>query len=166
VSRPYCVATVHRAENTDDAQRLGAILGALDEVSKLTPVILPVHPRTRARLAQFGLSPARVRLVDPLGYLEFLSLVANARAVITDSGGIQEETTYLRIPCITMRDNTERPITVDVGSNVLAGTVPGVVKDRIDSMFATDVTRRGIPEFWDGHAAARIVASLRKELAT
>jgi len=99
-----------------------------------------------------------------LGYLEFVSLVSNSAAVITDSGGIQEETTYLRVPCITMRENTERPITVEVGSNVLAGTLPEMVKSRIDSTLASGKTRSAVPDLWEGRAAIRIVAHLREGL--
>jgi UDP-N-acetylglucosamine 2-epimerase (non-hydrolysing) len=166
----YVVATFHRPSNVDEPNALRGVIDIVKHTCSRMPMVLPLHPRTRQAVAKFNLLKCleqtdRLHLCEPLGYLDFLSLVSAARAVITDSGGIQEETTYLRIPCITMRDNTERPITVDVGSNVLAGTVPGVVKDHINSMFATDPTRGDIPDFWDGRTAVRIVAHLRKELS-
>ena len=166
----YVVATFHRPSNVDEPRALQGVVDIIKHTCKRLPMVLPLHPRTRQALARFGLLESLeaiggLSLSEPLGYLEFLSLISGARAVITDSGGIQEETTYLRIPCITMRDNTERPVTVDIGSNVLAGTNPGVVNGAIDAVFANGVAKSAIPEFWDGRAAERIVARLREELA-
>ncbi len=166
----YVVATFHRPSNVDDADALRGVIDIIKHTCARIPMVLALHPRTRQSLTRFGLLNCLERvdalhLSEPLGYLEFISLVSSAAAVITDSGGIQEETTFLRVPCITMRDNTERPITVDVGSNVLAGTQPSGVKSHIDSVLAAGAVRSGVPEFWDGQAAVRIVARLREELA-
>jgi UDP-N-acetylglucosamine 2-epimerase (non-hydrolysing) len=167
--RGYVVATFHRPSNVDEPDALRGVVDIIAHVCKRLPMVLPLHPRTRQALAHFGLLETLaaidgMRLSEPLGYLEFVSLIGTARVVITDSGGIQEETTYLRIPCVTMRDNTERPVTVDIGSNVLAGTTPAVVKETIDAVLANGAAKGAIPEFWDGRAAERIVARLREEL--
>ena len=166
----YVVSTFHRPSNVDDPDALRGVIDIVKHTCAQIPMVLALHPRTRQSLARFGLMQHLERieslhLSEPLGYLEFLSLVSGAKAVITDSGGIQEETTYLRIPCVTMRDNTERPITVDVGSNVLAGTHAGIVKQHIDSVLSVGASRGGIPDLWDGRASVRIVARLREELA-
>jgi UDP-N-acetylglucosamine 2-epimerase (non-hydrolysing) len=166
----YCVATFHRPSNVDEPETLRAVIDILEHTCRRLPMVLPLHPRTRQALTRFGLIEAlerieRLHVSEPLGYLEFVGLVSGSAFVLTDSGGIQEETTYLRIPCITMRENTERPITVDVGSNILAGTTPTVVRGHIDSVLANGATRNGIPDLWDGRAAMRIVARLREELA-
>jgi UDP-N-acetylglucosamine 2-epimerase (non-hydrolysing) len=166
----YVVSTFHRPSNVDDPDALRGVIEIVKHTCARIPMVLALHPRTRQSLARFGLLECleqidALHLSEPLGYLEFLSLVSGAAAVVTDSGGIQEETTYLRVPCVTMRDNTERPITVDVGSNVLAGTEPRVVKEHIDSALTVGAAKRGIPEFWDGRAAVRIVARLREELS-
>jgi len=166
----YVVATFHRPSNVDDRDALKGVVDIVRHTCAQMPMVLPLHPRTRQSLTRFGLLEClerteSLRLTEPLGYLEFVSLVAESAAVITDSGGIQEETTYLKIPCVTMRGNTERPITVDVGSNVLAGTQPVVVKRHIDAALREGKSRSGIPELWDGRAAVRIVAHLREELA-
>jgi UDP-N-acetylglucosamine 2-epimerase (non-hydrolysing) len=165
----YVVATFHRPSNVDDPSALKGVVDIIQHTCARRPMVLPVHPRTRQALTRFGLMEClerieTLRMTEPLGYLEFLSLVSASAAVVTDSGGIQEETTYLKIPCITMRENTERPITVDVGSNVLAGTRPAVVKEHIDAVLAHGAAKRGIPELWDGRAAVRIVEHLREEL--
>lgn len=165
----YAVSTFHRPSNVDGPDALRAVIDIIEHMCRRLPMVLPLHPRTRQSLTRYGLLVALERidglhLSEPLGYLEFLSLISSATLVITDSGGIQEETTYLRIPCITMRDNTERPITVDVGSNILAGTTPSVVKRHIDSVLSGGATKSGIPDLWDGRAAMRIVARLREEL--
>jgi UDP-N-acetylglucosamine 2-epimerase (non-hydrolysing) len=166
----YVVSTFHRPSNVDEPDALRGVVDIIEHTCAQIPMVLPVHPRTRQTLVRFGLLERLERLEglhlsEPLGYLEFLSLVSSAAAVITDSGGIQEETTYLRIPCVTMRDNTERPITVDVGSNVLAGTKPEAVKRCIDEVLAVGAAKSGIPDLWDGRTAVRIVARLREELA-
>src|SRR5262249_52055912 len=168
--RRYVVATFHRPSNVDDAKALRGVVDIIEHTCAKTAMVLPVHPRTRQALERFDLLRCleqieTLRLTEPLGYIEFISLVCAARAVITDSGGIQEETTYLRIPCVTMRDNTERPITVGVGSNVLAGTDPSVVKQHIDAALTGGSRKSEIPQLWDGRAAERIVETLREELA-
>ena len=159
VGGPYCVATVHRAENADDPDRLGAIVSALDQVSQITPVILPLHPRTRARLAEFRLAPGRVRLVDPVGYLEMIGLVRGCEGVLTDSGGLQKEAFFLGKPCVTLRDETEWVELVELGVNRVAGCTP-------DAILAAWQNVRGRAHDWSarpygaGDAAERIVAAL------
>jgi len=165
----YVVATFHRPSNVDSAAALRGVVEIVEHTCSLAPMVLPLHPRTSQALERFGLSSRlerieALRLSEPLGYLEFISLVSSARAVVTDSGGIQEETTFLRIPCVTMRDNTERPATVEVGSNVLAGTEPSTVKRYIDAALSRRAGSSAIPALWDGGAAGRIVALLREEL--
>jgi UDP-N-acetylglucosamine 2-epimerase (non-hydrolysing) len=125
------------------------------------PLVFPVHPRTRARLAEMGktLDPARWTVVDPLGYLDFLKLTAMARVVLTDSGGVQEETTVLGVPCVPLRPNTERPVTISEGTNHLAGTDPPSVRAHLEKALATPPAGR-VPRFWDGQAAERIVAHM------
>ena len=130
----YAVLTLHRPANVDDAGVLGRLFDVLEVVQRDGPVVFPVHPRTRAALDRFGLSArieglANLRLLDPVGYLDFLKLLGSARVVLTDSGGIQEETTILQVPCLTLRENTERPITVEVGTNQIVGLAPEVILD-------------------------------------
>jgi UDP-N-acetylglucosamine 2-epimerase (non-hydrolysing) len=119
-------------------------------------VIFPVHPRTRQRIAQFGIDTSRLRLLEPLPYIEFLAAQSHATAVITDSGGIQEETTYLQVPCLTLRENTERPVTVDLGTNVLLGQDPSRLPAELSKILAGDAKTGAIPPQWDGRAAERI----------
>jgi len=161
---PYAVVTLHRPANVDDAAWLRGMGEALALLGESMPVIFPVHPRTRARIDAFGLgelfSPARgIRLTEPLGYLDFLNLMAHARLVLTDSGGIQEETTILGVPCMTLRDNTERPVTISEGTNRLVGTDCQRILTAIRQFVAEPPTehRPRMPELWDGHAAERIV---------
>jgi UDP-N-acetylglucosamine 2-epimerase (non-hydrolysing) len=153
----FGVVTLHRPSNVDDPVQLAALFGALGEVAQQLPLIFPIHPRTRTRLAEAGIAiPAAVRLVDPLGYLEFLGLMAQCRVMLTDSGGIQEETTALGVPCLTLRDNTERPVTVSEGTNTLLGSDAS----RIGPAFAEVLSGAGkagrIPALWDGCAAQRV----------
>jgi len=168
----YVVATFHRPSNVDDPEALKAVVDIIQHTCAQRPMVLPVHPRTRQALVRFGFNEClgrieALRLTEPLGYLEFLSLVSESAAVVTDSGGIQEETTYLKIPCVTMRENTERPITVDVGSNVLAGTRPETVKLHIDAALQNGAAKKAaVPELWDGRAAVRIVGHLREEISS
>src|SRR5207245_3062876 len=117
----FALVTLHRPSNVDDSTTLQGILEALQHISSKIPVVFPIHPRTRKRIAEFGLSLEGIRIIDPIGYLEFLNLMSNARIVLTDSGGLQEETTILRVPCLTLRHNTERPVTIDQGTNIMVG---------------------------------------------
>jgi UDP-N-acetylglucosamine 2-epimerase (non-hydrolysing) len=158
----YATLTLHRPSNVDDAATLGRIFGALERIAERLPIVFAVHPRTRTRMREFGLEPSsRIRLVDPLGYLDFLKLYSESRLVLTDSGGIQEETTALGIPCLTLRENTERPITVSEGTNRVVGTDPELIVSAAEEILDGRVTFEGrVPELWDGRTAVRIVDSL------
>jgi len=167
--RDYAVVTLHRPSNVDDAGTLRGILSALDELGARLPVVFPVHPRTRQNLAEFGLLEAverrgRVRLVEPLGYLDFLRLYSGAALVLTDSGGIQEETTALGIPCLTLRENTERPVTVELGTNRVVGTDPARIVGEAQDALARGRggARPRVPPLWDGRAAGRILDALKE----
>ena len=163
----YAVLTLHRPSNVDSPETLGGLMETLARVADSLPVIFPVHPRTRARLAETGLLAAaeeRLLLLPPLPYLELLALLGGARLVLTDSGGIQEETTALGVPCVTLRENTERPITVDEGTNTVVGTDPGLILACVGEILAGGGKRGRIPELWDGQAARRIVATLHERL--
>ena len=162
----YAVLTLHRPSNVDDPAILTKLLDALEVVLSDQPLVFPVHPRTRQKLEQFGLAARltarpELRLVDPLGYLDFLKLMAHARVVLTDSGGIQEETTILGVPCLTLRENTERPVTVALGTNRVVGQHPERILAAYREVMSGRATRRATPPLWDGGAAARIVAVLR-----
>ncbi len=162
----YGVVTLHRPANVDDPRILAALLEVLAEIGRRLPLIFPCHPRTAQKIEAFGLqdlveAPALI-LLPPLGYLEMLGLVKEARLVLTDSGGLQEETTALGIPCITLRDNTERPITVTEGTNTLAGRDPERIHRCVDEVLTHGGKRGRVPEFWDGRAAERIVAILER----
>jgi UDP-N-acetylglucosamine 2-epimerase (non-hydrolysing) len=154
----YGLVTLHRPANVDNPGMLAALLKALGEISARCPLLLPVHPRAAERLAAIGV-PGDIRLVPPAGYLDFIALQAGARVVLTDSGGVQEETTALGVPCVTLRDNTERPITVEQGTNVLAGRDPArIVVAATRALDDPPPPRR--PALWDGRAAERIAAVL------
>ncbi|HOR72956.1 MAG TPA: UDP-N-acetylglucosamine 2-epimerase (non-hydrolyzing) [Verrucomicrobiota bacterium] len=158
----YFVLTLHRPANVDRATQLRALLDAIVEGARGHKVIFPVHPRTRKQIDANGGAAAwpGLHLIEPLGYLEFNYLVERAKAVITDSGGITEETTVLRVPCLTLRDNTERPETVDIGTNELVGTDPARLKPHLERLFDGQWKKGGIPEKWDGCAGQRIVEVL------
>lgn len=157
----YLVVTLHRPALVDGPLLADAI-EALAQVASTLPVVFPVHPRTRAAIEALGTDlPAGLRLLDPLGYLDFLALVASAAGVLTDSGGIQEETTYLGIPCFTLRDNTERPVTIELGTNVLLGLAPQRIAEVPDLIAAAAAREARVPPLWDGRAAGRIVDVLR-----
>ena len=165
VDRRYGVVTLHRPSNVDSAAMMGKIGGALREIAAELPLIFPVHPRTRANLEKFGvdLGP-NITLAGPQAYMAFLSLWKDAAVVLTDSGGLQEETTALGVPCITIRENTERPVTVDEGSNVLAGTDPVRIVAEARKVLAGQGKQGRRPHLWDGKAAERIVEILAAEL--
>jgi UDP-N-acetylglucosamine 2-epimerase (non-hydrolysing) len=162
--RGYAVATLHRPSNVDGMEHLASLVKMLTELSRHLPVVFPVHPRTRERMEGGGLTKRGLILTEPLGYLEFLRLTSEARLVLTDSGGIQEETTILQVACLTMRENTERPITIEQGTNRLVGTDPRrILQAALDAL---DAPPRSLapPEFWDGKASTRILDVLERSL--
>jgi UDP-N-acetylglucosamine 2-epimerase (non-hydrolysing) len=156
----YLMMTLHRPSNVDDPESLRSIIEILEEKLTGIPVVFPVHPRTRGNFERFGLAPKNIILTEPLSYLEFNYLVKHCKGVITDSGGITEETTVMGIPCITLRDSTERPETCTIGTNELIGNDPAKLRDAIDQLLGGRWKQGGIPPLWDGHAAERIVAQL------
>ena len=157
----YAVVTLHRPSNVDDPAALGRIIDALEELQHEMPIIFPVHPRTRKALnGRAAGDMHNLRLVEPLGYLDFMKLVARARIVLTDSGGIQEETTVLGVPCLTLRSNTERPVTVSEGTNILVGSEPEKIAAAWRQALAAPKSGR-VPELWDGNAAVRILDILK-----
>jgi UDP-N-acetylglucosamine 2-epimerase (non-hydrolysing) len=168
-AKPYALMTLHRPSNVDEPTILRKVLEGISPLSERLEIIFPVHPRTRKRIEEFGFGHyfqteqheqrKGIRLIDPLGYLDFLCLMKNARLVLTDSGGIQEETTCLGIPCVTLRENTERPVTVQRGTNVIAGTSAARIGEAIEQQLAIR-RRSSIPEKWDGKAAERILPIL------
>lgn len=160
----YFVLTLHRPANVDSPVQLAALLQAIETNAGHLPVVFPVHPRTARIFATLGLDLPGIHRVDPLGYLEFVHLVRDAKAVITDSGGITEETTVLGVPCLTLRDNTERPETVTLGTNELIGTDPANLAPAMARVLAGRWKQGNIPPRWDGRAAERIVAALEKLL--
>jgi UDP-N-acetylglucosamine 2-epimerase (non-hydrolysing) len=164
--REYAVVTLHRPSNVDSPDALGPLFRTLQQISRSIPVVFPVHPRTRRNLESFGLLaslPDGIRLIDPLTYLPFIGLVARSRMVLTDSGGIQEETTVLGIPCITIRENTERPVTCSIGTNILVGTDTARILQAAYRVLSNSVGPTAIPAKWDGQAAERIVSRLLYE---
>jgi UDP-N-acetylglucosamine 2-epimerase (non-hydrolysing) len=164
----FAAITLHRPSNVDDPTVLRLLLEAINEVSRQIPVVFPMHPRTRARIEQYGLRSLldknSLAVLPPLGYLEMLGLMQAARLVLTDSGGIQEETTALGVPCVTLRDSTERPITVDQGTNTMVGHDPVRILSAIEEILRTGGKAGRVPELWDGRAAERIAAVLREWL--
>jgi UDP-N-acetylglucosamine 2-epimerase (non-hydrolysing) len=173
---PYFIATIHRPSNVDDPKRLRRVLEILESASQLAPLIFVTHPRTIDRLQQVKTHPKLVYMNDdlakiqrgscyvlpPLGYLEFLRLMSKSRAVLTDSGGVQEETTFLGIPCLTLRDNTERPVTVELGTNQIVGLDNPKILTSLGNIMRGDWKEASIPPLWDGRAAERIVGVLRR----
>ncbi len=163
----FCAMTLHRPSNVDDRRKLAGILDALEMIQQRFPIIFPVHPRTRARIEEFGLQPVIARqsnlvLTEPMSYLDFLQLYSNSRLVLTDSGGIQEETTALGIACLTLRHNTERPVTVTEGTNRVVGNDPEVIKREALLALERAAAPARAPELWDGHAARRIVDAIER----
>jgi UDP-N-acetylglucosamine 2-epimerase (non-hydrolysing) len=164
----YGLVTLHRPSNVDDPAQLSSILDGLAEIGAEKPLVFPVHPRTRKVIEQNKLSiPAdKLVLLDPVGYLDFLKLMKYSSIVLTDSGGIQEETTALEIPCVTIRENTERPITIEIGTNVLAGTNRDRIVDEALHLLRDGVSDSRVPDLWDGRAAERIVGVFEKFVQT
>jgi UDP-N-acetylglucosamine 2-epimerase (non-hydrolysing) len=156
----YFVMTLHRPANVDDPAGFARLIAAVGEAVRGLPVVFPVHPRTAKTLAALPDRPAGLMTVEPQPYLEFNYLVRHAKGVITDSGGITEETTVLGIPCVTLRDTTERPETVTIGTNELIGTDPAALKPALDRLFAGRWKQGAIPELWDGRTGERIAAAL------
>ncbi len=171
--RDYAVVTLHRPSNVDDRATLRRVVSTLEHIGGRVPVIFPAHPRTRQNLARFGLVEeverrGTVRLIEPLGYLDFLRLYSGARLVLTDSGGIQEETTALGIPCLTLRENTERPVTVEMGTNIIVGTdaerIVNTAFAALDAPQRDHTQARRLPPLWDGHTAERILDALTEKM--
>jgi UDP-N-acetylglucosamine 2-epimerase (non-hydrolysing) len=162
--KSYFVMTMHRPANVDSGSTFTKLLDAIITGTRGEPVVFPVHPRTAKTMREFSALPASLKLVDPQPYLEFNYLVRHAKAVITDSGGITEETTVMGVPCMTLRDNTERPETVEIGTNELIGTNPAALKPALDRLFDGRWKKGAIPELWDGRTSERIVAHLEKLL--
>lgn len=176
--RRYALLTLHRPSNVDDRETLLTILEGLQELSSSCPILFPIHPRTRKRIAEFGLEhllnagngtnrrvgSRDIHILEPLGYLDFLCLMRHAALVVTDSGGIQEETTCLGVPCATVRNNTERPVTVTCGTNIIAGTTKVGIEQAVRRQLK-GCPQAGIPQYWDGKAAARIVDVLVSAIA-
>lgn len=168
LQNPYGVLTLHRPSNVDDPAVLTALLTTLHELAARVPLVFPVHPRTEGAIRAAGLETLldgeRILKLPPLGYLEMLGLMSSARVVLTDSGGIQEETTALGVPCITLRENTERPITVTQGTNTIVGTDPTRIRAAFEDVIATGGKAGRTPELWDGQAASRIAGILARDL--
>lgn len=160
VEKEYLMLTLHRPANVDEADKLKELMTEIVSNVHRLPVLFPIHPRTAKILTDVGIKADNLYIVDPMGYLEFNYMVKHSKAVITDSGGITEETTVMGIPCITLRDNTERPETITIGTNELIGTNPAAIKPALDKLFTGEWKKGGIPELWDGKAAERIVQYL------
>lgn len=165
--KAYAVLTLHRPSNVDDPAVLRRILDAIAHVARQMPVVFPVHPRTRERLKAFGAGDllSNVILTEPLGYIDFLSLTSHSRIILSDSGGLQEESTALGIPCLTLRENTERPVTITHGTNRLVGTQTAAIVAGFDEAMAHEHEPQRRPPLWDGHTAERVAAVLQKFVA-
>jgi len=166
VEKGYAVATLHRPANVDDPGRLADLVGVLNRVAEKLQVVFPVHPRTKNRMQELGLGTGRLKLCPPQGYLDFLRLTSSARLVLTDSGGIQEETTILQVPCLTLRENTERPVTITEGTNHLVGLDPERIYSVASEVLASAPPAGDqVPQFWDGKASVRIIDTLEQQLS-
>jgi len=164
-AREYAVLTLHRPSNVDDPARLSDLFDVLEEIQQRLPVVFPVHPRTAEAIqSRLGGRTLKLRTTPPLGYLDFLRLMADARLVLTDSGGIQEETTVLGVPCLTLRVNTERPVTVEQGTNRIVGNDPRVIRAEVAKILEGGHRKGRVPDRWDGQAAKRIVDVLERDL--
>ncbi len=162
--KKYIVMTLHRPSNVDEEVVLKSLMNEIIENTRDLPLVFPVHPRTGKILRDLGISHERLHMIEPLGYLEFNYLVEKSKAVITDSGGITEETTVMGVPCMTLRNSTERPETVDIGTNELLGVNPEAIKPALDKLFSNEWKKGTIPELWDGKTSTRIVRHLLKLL--
>ena len=169
--KEYAVITLHRPSNVDAPELLGAILDTFYLISKQLKLVIPLHPRTRKNIDLYNMREKldkitkHALIVDPIGYLEMLSIVKSAKMVITDSGGLQEETTYLGVPCITLRENTERPSTIDIGTNILVGNNLDALLNNVDKILSGNFKNGDIPPLWDGKSAERIIDILRKNFS-
>ena len=163
--KTYGVVTLHRPGNVDSVGSFREVLSSIVEISAKIPIVFPCHPRSQANLHRFNIPLGSIMLLPPLGYLDFLCLMAQAKVVLTDSGGIQEETTALGIPCLTIRENTERPVTVTSGTNILTGISQSKIMEEIQKILAGHIPSGQIPPFWDGHAGERIIQILSHELS-
>jgi UDP-N-acetylglucosamine 2-epimerase (non-hydrolysing) len=152
----YALVTLHRPSNVDDSTTLKGIIESLLEVNRTLDVVFPIHPRTRQRIAEFGIKLDKLHLLEPLPYIDFLGLLRRAAVVITDSGGIQEETTYLGLPCLTLRNSTERPVTVTLGTNIIVGQDSKRLSYELSKIVEGKAKQGAIPPLWDGHAGERI----------
>ena len=162
--KPYVLVTLHTPANVDDEKALARLLDALTDIVTDVPVVFPVHPRTRARMKDHQLQFSGLLLTQPLTYLQFLGLQRHATAVITDSGGIQEETTYLGVPCLTVRENTDRPITAQLGTNTVVGSNLDSLRTHVSRILSGRGKRGSVPPLWDGLAAERIADCLTGSL--
>ena len=164
--KEFALVTLHRPANVDTENNLSEMIELLEFIGEYTKVVFPVHPRTKTKLSQYGLDQKirlnkQILLIDPLGYFDFIALMRSALVAVTDSGGVQEETTFLGVPCLTMRANTERPVTIDVGTNTLVGQNRDLLKSCMDAISRGGYKKGSIPELWDGHAAERIAAKFK-----
>ena len=165
IDKPYALVTLHRPSNVDRLETLQPLMDCFEQIAEQQQIVFPVHPRTKNSLQRSGLyepleNNTNITLAAPLGYLDFLKLIKDATVVITDSGGIQEETTVLKVPCVTLRENTERPVTVDLGTNYLIGTEPVRILETVSNIIQGNGKQGEIPPLWDGHAGERIVQIL------
>lgn len=158
--RPYAVLTLHRPSNVDHAETFAGLMRAVSHVARQMPVVFPVHPRTATRVKELSSDIGDLRTVEPMGYLDFLALTSRAALILTDSGGLQEEATILGVPCLTLRENTERPVTITHGTNTLVGIAPEAIIAAADHALKTSTVAGRVPELWDGRAAVRIVDRL------
>jgi UDP-N-acetylglucosamine 2-epimerase (non-hydrolysing) len=161
VPERYALVTLHRPSNVDSSARLKGILDSLLKVDRELSIVFPAHPRTRQRLQEFGLGASQLRILDPLPYIDFLALQKRATVMITDSGGIQEESTFLGVPCLTLRENTERPVTVSLGTNVLVGQDAEKLNDELKKILQGRAKKNTVPPLWDGLASERIADILQ-----
>jgi UDP-N-acetylglucosamine 2-epimerase (non-hydrolysing) len=161
--KEYLLATIHRPSNVDSKNDLSNVVNILNVISKKLPIVFPIHPRTRKKLDEFSLKLNKTTmLLEPLSYIPFLSLMSESKIILTDSGGIQEEATFLGVPCITMRENTERPITTEIGTNILAGTEHENIISIFDKIMESEEFKFQIPPLWDGHTGDRIVKIIKE----